>query len=125
MKKLAMILFAATLFISFTACSGSKKESAPETVVEETIEEIVEETPAYVEPTPEEALKAFTEFSKEYVDAFNNLAKDPQKFTTMSSQLQGKMADMERLRVNFTEKQLDQYKKALDLITQVNSAGKK
>lgn len=125
MKRITLMLFAAILFVSFAACSGSKKEEAPEKAETEAVEEKPAEAPAYVAQTPEEALKAFTEFSKEYIDAFNNMTKDPAKFQKLGSQLQQKVADMERLKVNFTEKQQKEYQKSLDLITQANTVGKK
>ena len=127
MKKSSIILFAVALFISFTACNGSKKsDQATEEKVEEVKqEEVVVPQEAYVELTPEEALKAFNEFTKEYADAFNNLARNPSKFQKMAGEVQQKVADMERLKVDFSAKQLKEYEKARDIISQVNSGGKK
>ena len=123
MKKISMILFAAVLFVSFAACSGGSKKEAP---VEEKKEEV--QAPAQApktEVTPEQAVKAFTEYAKEYAEAYNNIAKEPAKFQKLASQMQQKVADMERLKVDFTAKQLKTYEKALELITEVNSGGKK
>jgi hypothetical protein len=128
MKKISMILFAAALMVSFAACNGTKKAEEAPAVVEETV--VVEETPAVetpavAEPTPAEALKAFQDFAKEYGEAFNNITKDPQKYTKLSGQYQQKIADMERVKVDLTPKQVKDYEKALKIIADVNSGGSK
>ncbi len=127
MKKIFMILFAVVLMVSFAACNGGKKaEEAAETIETEVVEEVATpEAPAYVEPTPAEALKAFQEFAKEYGEAYNNITKDPQKYTKLASQVQGKVADMERLKIDLTPAQLKEYERALKIITDVNTGGKK
>jgi hypothetical protein len=125
MKKIFFILFAVVLMVSFTACNGAKKteEAAPPT--EEVVEEVkAPETPV-VEPTPAEALKAFQQFAKEYGEAFNNITKDPQKYTKLASQVQEKVADMERVKINLSAKEVKEYEKALKIITDVSSGGKK
>ena len=126
MKKTSMILFAAALFISFAACSGGSKKS--DGTVEEVVETIVDEIAApqedYVVPTPAEALKAFSDYAKEYAESFNNITKDPAKFQKLASQMQQKVADMERLKIDFNAKQLKEYEKAMELVTKVNSGGK-
>lgn len=122
-----MILFAAVLMISFAACGGNKKADQPAEVVEvEVIEETVvpQEQATYVEPTPAEALKAFQAFAKEYAEAFNNIAKDPKKFSELANQMQQKVADMERIKVDLNDKQLKEYTKAMELISKVNTGGK-
>jgi len=124
MKKISMVLFVAVLMVSFAACGGEKKTE--EATVTETV--VVEETtpePAPVVLTPAEALKEFQAFAKEYGEAFNNLTKDPQKFSKLASQVQGKVADMERLKVDLAAKELKDYERALKIITDVNSGGKK
>jgi GTP cyclohydrolase III len=128
MKKIAMILFAAGLMVSFAACNGAKKtEEAvePVTTVDETQATVAADTATYVEPTPAEALKAFQEFAKEYGEAYNNITKDPGKYTKLASQVQQKVADIERLKVNLSAKEIKDYEKALKIITDVNSGGKK
>lgn len=123
MKKISMILFATLLLASFSACKGDKK--AEEAVqATEVVAPPVEEAPAIV-PTPAEALKAFQAFAKEYGEAFNNLTKDPQKFQKLAGEVQQKIADMERLRVDLTPAQVKDYEKALKIITDVNSGGTK
>jgi hypothetical protein len=126
MKKISMILFAVVLMVSFAACNGAKKENPTETVETETVDETVApETPAYVEPAPAEVLKAFQEFAKEYGEAFNNITKDPGKYSKLASQVQEKVADMERLKVNLTPAQIKDYERALKIITDVSSGGTK
>jgi hypothetical protein len=125
MKNVIVYLFVAALAVSFAACSGGKKA---EKVVEET-RKIVDSVAVPVETIPQaenpaEALKAFEAFAKEYAEAFNNLAKDPQKFQKLGKQVQEKVADLERQKVNFDKKQEDAYKKALELISKVNRGGK-
>ncbi|MDR0682734.1 MAG: hypothetical protein LBG15_12950 [Dysgonamonadaceae bacterium] len=124
MKKISMILFAAVWMVSFVACNGAKKTEPVETIETETVTE-APETPALVELTPAEALKAFLEFAKEYGEAFNNITKDPGKYTTLAGKVQEKVADMERFRVDFTPAQIKDYEKALKIITDVNSGGTK
>ncbi|MDR2682422.1 MAG: hypothetical protein LBB64_00955 [Dysgonamonadaceae bacterium] len=125
MKKISMILFATLLLVSFSACKGDKKaEEAVQEPATEIVAPPVEEAPAIV-PTPAEALKAFQAFAKEYGEAFNNLTKDPQKFQKLAGEVQQKIADMERLRVDLTPAQVKDYEKALKIITDVNSGGTK
>ena len=70
-------------------------------------------------------LKDFQAFAKEYGEAFNNIAKDPQKYTKLAGQVQLKVADMERLKVDLTPAQLKDYEKALKIILDVGSGGTK
>lgn len=133
MKKISMIIFTAVLFTAFVACSGSKKEEnkAPETiesvvekvpeVVEEMKQEVAEEIPAV---KPDEALKAFRVYAKEYVESFNNITKDPAKFSKLAAQLQDKVNEMEKIKSSFDRKQLADYQEARELINKVNTAGK-
>jgi hypothetical protein len=125
MKKISLIIFVAALMVSFAACNGSKKETAPE--VSAPVEEVkAPETPApkAADPTPDEAIKAFAAFAKEYAEAYNNITKDPSKFTKLGGQIQEKVADMERLKVGFNAKQVKEYEKAKDLLKQVNNPKK-
>jgi ABC-type glycerol-3-phosphate transport system substrate-binding protein len=127
MKKICMIIFSVALLASFAACSGTKKE---ETKEKEAIESVTPDTAkAEVETTvpdvkPDEAIKAFQAFVKEYAEAFNNITKDPTKFSTLASQLEGKVAAMEKLKPTFSKKQLADYQAARDLINKVNTVGK-
>jgi DNA repair ATPase RecN len=135
-----MYLFVAAITVAFAACSGGKKAETPEESVAievETIESaVVDSAAALVDSlgnavatvpqveNPAEALKAFEAFAKEYAEAFNNLAKDPAKFQKLGQELQGKVADMERLKEKFDKKQTEAYTKAVELITKVNKGGK-
>jgi uncharacterized lipoprotein YehR (DUF1307 family) len=126
MKKIFMILFAAVLTVSFAACNGAKKADSEKSGETEVVTEVsAPEAPVLVEPTPAEALKTFKEFAKEYGEAFNNITKDPGKYTKLAGQVQEKVADMERLRVDLTPAQVKDYEKALKIITDVNSGGTK
>ncbi|GHT46997.1 hypothetical protein FACS189440_06290 [Bacteroidia bacterium] len=125
MKKISMILFAAVLMIAFAACNGTKKTEEVAIVEEAVVETPAPETPAYVEPTPAEALKAFQDFAKEYGEAFNNITKDPQKYSKLAGQVQQKVADLERIKVDLTPQQVKDYEKALKIITDVSSGGSK
>ena len=126
MKKISMILFVTVLLLSFTACKGDKKAAeATETATEIVEAPVAEETPPVVEPTPAEALKAFQVFAKEYGEAFNNISKDPQKYSKLAGQVQGKVADMARYQVDFTPAQTKEFDKAMKIIRDVNSGGTK
>ena len=125
MKKILMILFVTAFLLPFAACKGDKKaeEGAIETTTTEVVEEVV--APPVVEPTPAEALKAFQAFAKEYGEAFNNLTKDPQKYSKLAAQVQQQVADMERFKVDFTPAQVKEYEKAMKIILDVSSGGTK
>ena len=127
MKKISMILFVTTLLLSFTACKGDKKakEGVTETTTEVVETPVAEETPVVAEPTPAEALKAFVAYAKEYGEAFNNLSKDPQKYSKLAGQVQAKVADMARYQVDFTPAQMKEFEKAMKIIRDVSSGGTK
>ena len=128
MKKNLMILLATTLIVSLVACNGAKKtEEAVKDAATEVVEAVAPEPSATAtpEPTPAEALKAFQEFAKEYGEAFNNIAKDPQKYIKLAGQMQQKVADMERVKVDLKPAQVKDYEKALKIITDVSSAASK
>jgi len=127
MKKISMILFVTVLLLSFTACKGDKKaeEGVTETTTEVVEVPVAEETPVVAEPTPAEALKAFSAFAKEYGEAFNNMMKDPQKFQKLAGELQSKVADMAKYQANFTPAQKKEYEKAMKIISDVSSGGTK
>jgi uncharacterized protein YpuA (DUF1002 family) len=130
MKKICMIIFSVALITSFAACSQAKKDEnkvkeAVESVAAETakaVEEVKQEVVAEVKP--DEALKAFQAYVKEYAESFNNITKDPAKFSKLANQLQDKVAEMEKIKSGFSKKQEADYQKARDLINKVNNAGK-
>jgi ABC-type glycerol-3-phosphate transport system substrate-binding protein len=124
MRKTCLILFASALMFSFTACNNAKKteESAPAaetTVTTETTPPQEEVAPPVVK-TPEEALKDFEAYVKEYAEANNNKLKDIQKYQTLAMRSQQEVADMERLKIDFNKKQLARYEKAKKLIEEIN-----
>ena len=126
MKKISMILFVTTLLLSFAACKSDKKAAeATETTTEVVEVPVVEEAPPVVEPTPAEALKAFAAFAKEYGEAFNNISKDPQKYSKLAGQYQEKMAEINRYKVDFTAAQKKEFEKSMKIIRDVNSGGAK
>lgn len=125
MKRNVLFLFATALFVSFAACSGGSKKTEQQEKAVEAVETVTETPePTYVAPTPEEALKAFEAYAKEYAEAFNNMLKDPQKFQKLAGQSQEKVADMERLKIDFTPAQLKKYEAARDIVNKINSGGK-
>ena len=131
MKKICMIIFSAALFTSFAACSGAKKEENKE--VKQAVEAVAPDTTttqAAVEATvpdvnPDEAIKAFQAFVKDYATAFNNIRQDPVKFSTLAAQVEDKVIAMEKIKSTFNKKQLADYQATRDIIDKVNTAGKK
>ena len=127
MKKISLFLVTAILMIAFTSCSGAKKTEAPaeepakSEVVETVAVESQPETPAL---SPAEMLKNFQEYAKAYGEAFNNLKKDPKKFSELSGQSQKRVADMEKIKSELNAKQLQDYQKAIDIVLKVNRGGK-
>ena len=130
MKKISVFLMTAVLIMAFTACSGSKKNDAPaeESVKVEVVEEVIEtvETPQAEAATvsPAEALKNFQDFAKEYAEAFNNISKDPKKFSDLAAKSQKIVTDVAAVAGEFDKKQLEEYQKAIEIISKVNTGGK-
>ena len=124
MKQISLILFAAVLMVSFAACNDAKKanetptESAP--VVEDVVAPQEEVTPP-VTKTPEESLKDFEAYVKEYAEAYNNKTKDIKKYQTLAMRSQQEVADLERIKIDFNAKQLKRYEKAKESIVKINS----
>jgi len=128
MKKISVFLVTTVLFMAFTACNGAKKSDAPvkdPVKVEEMapVLEPQEEVPA-VTVTPAEALKNFQDFAKEYAEAFNNISKDPKKFSDLAAKSQKILTEITAMQGQFNKKQLEDYKKAVEIIAKVNSGGK-
>jgi len=130
MKKIFVFLFAAILTIAFTSCSGAKKTEAPaeQPVKTDTVAVAAPQpaAPDSVVPakSPADMLKDFQAYAKTYGEAFNNMAKDPKKFTDLASQSQKMVADMEQIKSKLNPAQLQAYKKACDIIIKVNNGGK-
>ncbi|MDR1682831.1 MAG: hypothetical protein LBS25_05545 [Candidatus Symbiothrix sp.] len=133
MKKIATILFAAGIMTAFTACQQAKKaEEKVETTATEAVEEVKAEVQAAVETPaaepeikPADALKAFQAFAKEYAEAYNNIAKNPVKYTQLAGQYRQKIADVEKVKDKFTPAQVKAFEKSLQIIKDVNSGGTK
>lgn len=129
MKKISVFFVTAILLIAFTACTGAKKTEAPaeQPSITDSLKEAVVAEPI-VEPAPvlapAEVLKGFQAYAKEYGEAFNNLTKDPKKFTELSKQYQQKISEVEQIKSQLNPKQLKDFQTALDIIIKVNSGGK-
>ena len=125
MKKIFVFLFSFAIMIAFTACDGAKKDKAPaeETVKTETVEEPVAPEPEAPVLSPAEMLKEFQTYAKAYGEAFNNLAKDPKKYTELARESQKRVADMEKIKEQLNTKQKQDYQKSLDIVLKVNRGG--
>jgi hypothetical protein len=123
MKKISLILFATAMMVSFAACNGAKKTEEAASVEPVVTEEVVVEEPVVppVVKTPEEALKDFEAYAKEYAEANNNKVKDIKKYQTLGMRSQQEVADMERIKIDFNAKQLKRYEAAKKIIIQVNT----
>ncbi|MDR3218356.1 MAG: hypothetical protein LBU22_05150 [Dysgonamonadaceae bacterium] len=122
---MSVLLFTAALMVSLAACNGAKKTEAPAEVIESAPVEVVAEpeTPPAVQKAPDEILKEFQAFAKEYAEAFNNASKDPQKFIGLANQVNQKLADVEQIKEELNSKQLKELQKAKDLVIKVNKGG--
>jgi hypothetical protein len=127
MKKIFIILIAAISVIAISACSGSKKSetSAQEPANNEPVETVVApaepEAPAL---SPAEMLKNFQDYAREYGEAFNNLSRNPRRFSELSGQSQKRVAEMEAIKDQLNARQQQDYQRAFDLIVRVNSGGR-
>jgi ABC-type glycerol-3-phosphate transport system substrate-binding protein len=130
MKKVIANLFVVALMVLLAACSGGKKEvsSTVEPAKTEntaaTAESTAEKEAIPQEENPAETLKAFEAYAKEFAEAHNNVLKDPQKYQKLARQAQEKIADLERIKVQFDKNQEAAYKKSLDIVMKVLKGGK-
>ena len=126
MKKIFIFIFSFVIAITYTACDGAKKAKAPveDPVNTETVEEPVAPEPEVPVLTPAEMLKEFQTYAKAYGEAFNNLTKDPKKYTELARESQKRVADMEKIKDQLNTKQKQDYQKSLDIVLKVNSGGK-
>ena len=129
MKKISVFLFTAVLIIAFTACTGAKKSDAPveNPAANDSIEQAAASEPS--EPaapvlSPTEMLKEFQAYAKAYGEAFNNISKDPKKYTELSGQSQKRVTEMEQIKGELNARQLQDYQKARDLVIKINNGGK-
>ena len=125
MKKISLVLFAAALMVSFAACDNAKKTSEgttdPASVVETAAPQQEEAATPVPTKTPEEVLKDFEAYVKEYAEAYNNKTKDIQKYQKLAMRSQQEVADLERIKIDFNAKQLKRYEKAKENIVKINS----
>jgi len=135
MKKISVFFFTAILMIAFSACNGAKKTDTPadQPVKSDSVTNVVPAAPAdstmaAVPATPAispvDMLKSFQDYVKAYGDAYNNAAKNPQKYAELSGQSQQKVADMEKIKDQLNAAQLQAYQKARDLVIKINNGGK-
>ena len=123
MKQIFLILFTVVLMVSFAACSDTKKPTgqAEPTPVVESEEAPQEEVAAPVTKKPEEMLKDFEAYVKEYAEAYNNKTKDIRKYQTLASRSQQEVANLESIKTEFSAQQLKRYEKAKENVIKINS----
>jgi cell shape-determining protein MreC len=124
MKKIILFLFAAALAVSFSACSNSKKEEKAPEVKQETPAK-PQEAVAPVEKTPEEIVADFKKFVKDYEEALTNKATDAEKLSKLAGQMQQKIADLERLKIDFSDKLVKEYDEAKIALDKIVAKEKK
>ena len=133
MKKIFVFLFVTIFTIAFTACNGAKKTEVPaqQPVKSDTVAVVATPQPAATDSvaqapakSPAEMLKDFQAYAKAYGEAYNNIAKDPAKYSTLAAQSQKMVADMDQIKSQLNPAQLQAYKKACDLIIKINKGGK-
>jgi len=132
MKKFSIFLFTAILAIAFVACTGAKKPEAPaeQPVKSDTTAVAAKPQPAAdsvaVAPvkSPAEMLKDFQAYAKSYAEAFNNIAKDPNKYSELAGKSKKMVESMEQIKSQLKPAQLKDYQKALDIVLKVNRGGK-
>ena len=123
MKKIFLLLVTVILTIAFTACSGAKKTEAANNEVAETVE-VSDPQPEAPVLSPAEMLKDFKEYAKAYGEAFNNITKDPNKYSELARQSQKRVEEMEKIKTELDKKQSEEYQKSLDIVLKVNRGGK-
>ncbi|MDR0507776.1 MAG: hypothetical protein LBH32_13315 [Dysgonamonadaceae bacterium] len=124
MKKTLFYLLTAALIVSFAACNGSKKTDEKAVTEELKVEEVATPQEVVAPPaskTPEESLKEFEAYVKEYAEAYNNKVKDIRKYQTLAMRSQQAVADMERIKIDFDAKQKKRYEKARKTVEQINT----
>jgi len=136
MKKISVFFVTAILMIAFTACNGAKKTEAPaeqQPVKTDSVtnvapaaaqDSVAAAAPATPAVNPADMLKSFQAYVKSYGEAYNNITKDPNKFTELSGQSQQKVAEMEQIKGQLNPAQLQAYQKAVELLIKINKGGK-
>jgi hypothetical protein len=124
MKKIVLFLFTAALAVSFYSCSNAKKEEkAPE--VKQEAPAKPQEVAAPAEKTPEEIVGEFKKFVTDYEEAFAKKATDSETFNKLAEQAQQKVADLERLKIDFSEKLVKEYDEAKSALAKITAKEKK
>jgi len=128
MKKITVFLISVVYVLAFTACSGAKKTEAPaaEPVKVEVVETVAVPVSQPEAPvlSPADMLKNFQEYAKAYGESFNNISKDPKKYTELAGQSQKRVSEMEGIKDKLNKKQLEDYQKSLEIVLKVNRGGK-
>ncbi|MDL2257132.1 hypothetical protein LJC06_02870 [Bacteroidales bacterium OttesenSCG-928-I14] len=126
MRKISLVLFAVVMMVSFAACGGDKKkvEAPVDAPTVEAPAPEVNEADVPVQMTPEEALKGFEEYVKEYAEANNNKTKNIKKYQDLAKKSQEWEADMKRYLIDFDAKQTKRYEKALETLININTPKK-
>ena len=128
MKKISLLFVTVILMTALAACSGAKKNdvSANQPVESEAVEAVTVSDPEPEAPvlTPAQMLESFKEYAKTYAEAFNNISKDPKKYSELAGQSKKKVEEMEKIKDKLNKKQSEEYQKALDIVLKVNRGGK-
>jgi len=125
MKKIFPFLFVVIFTTVLMACTGTKKTEAPAEapVKSDSVANVVTSDSVAPTKSPADMLKDFQNYVKAYGEAYNNIAKDPQKFTDLAGQSQKWVANMEQIKDQLTTAQQQDYQKARDLIIKINKGG--
>jgi len=133
MKKVSIFFVTAILMVAFAACNGAKKTDAPAEQQPVKTDSVTNVAPAAAQDSiaaaipalkPADMLKNFQAYVKAYGEAYNSIAKDPKKFTDLATQSQQKVAEMEQIKGQLNQVQLQAYQKAVDLLIKINKGGK-
>lgn len=124
MKKISLLLMAAVVMIGLSACNKEKSAPANEApATEEAVVVVEEEVVEEIVPakSPAELLKEFETYVKDYADAFNNLTKDPAKYSKLAAQSTQWAKDMAAVKDQLTDKEKKKYEKLLQSLKDINS----
>jgi len=134
MKKISVFFVTAILMIAFAACNGAKKTEAPaeQSVKTDSVtnvapaaqDSVAATAPATPAVNPADMLKKFQAYVKAYGEAYNNITKDPKKYTDLAGQYKQKVDEMEQIKSQLNPTQLQTYQKTVDLLIKINKGGK-
>ena len=63
-------------------------------------------------------------YAKEYGESFNNIAKDPKKYSELAGQSKKRVEEMEKIKSNLNRRQAEEYQTYLEIVLKVNRGGK-